>query len=141
MKLKVVYFTRTGTSKRIAEKIASELSCDHIEITDGMNWKGIFGFIRGGYYASKDKAVDIKLSKEVGDYDELVVVSPLWAGGTSPAIRTFLKNVPLEKVNLLITSNGSSAKDRSGYKCVKDIIRSKGNEDAVISELVKKLLA
>jgi len=140
MNLKVVYFTRTGTSRRIAEKIASELSCDVLEITDNMNWKGIFGFIKGGYYASKDKAVDIRLSKEIGDYDELVVVSPLWAGGSAPAIRTFLKNVSLDKVNLVITSNGSSAKDRSGYKCVNDIIKSKSDEEVVIGELVKKLL-
>ncbi|MGB3366848.1 MAG: hypothetical protein WBA54_05135 [Acidaminobacteraceae bacterium] len=140
MNIKVVYFTRTGTSRRIAEKIASELSCDVVEIRDDMKWKGIFGFIKGGYYASKDKPVKIKLSKEIGDYDELVVVSPLWAGGSAPAIRTFLKNISLEKVNLVITSNGSSVKDRSGYKCVNDIIKSKSNEETVIGDLVKKIM-
>lgn len=140
MDYKVVYFTRTGTSKRIAEKIAAKLSCETIQITDNMNWTGIIGFLKGGYYASKNKDVMIKASKKIGAYDEIVVVSPLWAGGLAPAIKGFLKSISVEKVNLVVASNGSSIKNRQGYKSVSDIIRSKNNEDAVIRELIDRLL-
>lgn len=140
MNYKVVYFTRTGTSKRIAEKIANKLSCETIEITDDMNWKGIIGFLKGGYYASKNKDVDIKLSKKIETFDELVVVSPLWAGDVVPAIKVFLKSTPIDKVNLVITSNGSIIKNHSGYKSVSDIVKSRNNEDATIGNLVNSLL-
>src|SRR5665647_2778600 len=136
MEYKVIYFTRTGTSKRIAEKIAAKLSCESIQITDNMNWKGIIGFLKGGYYASLDKDVDIKTSKKIEAFDELVVVSPLWAGGIAPAVKVFLKSISAQKVNLVITSNGSSIKNRIGYKSVTDIIKSNNDEDVVISNLI-----
>jgi len=59
MNYKVVYFTRTGNSKRVAEKIANKLSCETIQITDNINWKGILGFLKGGYYSSKNRNVGV----------------------------------------------------------------------------------
>lgn len=140
MNYKVVYFTRSGTSKRVAEKIAKKLSCETIQISDDKNWKGIIGFIKGGYYASKNKDVDIKTSKEIETFDELIVVSPLWAGGVAPAIKVFLKSTAIDKVNLVITSSGSIINDRSGYKSVRDIVKNRNNEDATIDNLVNTLL-
>lgn len=140
MNYKVVYFTRTETSRRVANKIAKGLSCEAIEVTDNMNWKGIFGFIKGGYYASKKKPVEINLSSELGSYDEIIIVSPLWAGGVVPAINTFLKNVSQDKVNLVLTSNGSTSNDRSNYKSITDIVKNNKNEDILIKELIDRLL-
>lgn len=138
MNYKIVYFTRTGTSKRIAEKIAEKLSCDIIEVTDNINWKGILGFLKGGYYSSKNKEVKIKVSKDINVDDELIVVTPLWAGYICPAMRTFLKSIKLDNVHLIVTSNGSKLKDRVYYKSINDIVKSKNNEDKVISDFIKK---
>lgn len=140
MNYKVVYFTRTGTSKRIAEKIADKLSCETIQITDNKNWKGIFGFIKAGYYSSTNRAVDIKTSEKIEADDELVVVSPMWAGGITPAVKKFLETTPIDKVHLVITSNGSTINKRSGYKSVRDIEKNKNNEDLIISDLINSLL-
>ena len=76
MKYRVVYFTRTGNSRRVAEKIAAELSVEAAEITDHVNWKGFFGFLKGGYYASTDKDVEINLHESLNHADELIVVTP-----------------------------------------------------------------
>ena len=137
---KVVYFTRTGTSKRVAEKIANKLSCDAIQITDNMNWKGILGFLKGGYYASKNKDVHIKIHGNLDNADELIVVTPLWAGKVTPSIKTFLKTTTLDKIHLVVTSNGSTIKNSSGFKSVSDIVKTKNNEDVTIDNLVKSLL-
>lgn len=139
MNNKVLFFTRTGNSRRIAEKLADELSCQIIEVTDNMNWNGIWGFIKGGYYASRDKVVAIKTSADVEDYDELIVVSPLWAGKLAPDIKEFLKTVEKDKVHLVVVSSGSNISDESAYKSVDLITKSKKNEDEVINQLVKQL--
>lgn len=139
MGYKVIYFTRTGTSKRIAEKISAKLSCEAVQVTDNMNWKGVFGFIKGGYYASKKKDVEIKVSQPVDPSDQLVVVSPMWAGGTVPAIRVFLKGKDLGKVDLVLTSNGTAGRNTTGYKSVTNIIRSNKNEDKDIEVLTNRL--
>ena len=136
---KVVYFTRTGNSKRVAEKIANKLSCETIQITDNMDWKGILGFIKGGYYASQNKHVDIKIHGNLNIADEFIVVTPLWAGRETPAIRTFLKTITLDKIHLVVTSNGSNIKERSGFKSVSDIVKNKNNEDGIINTLVSSL--
>ncbi len=140
MNYKVVYFTRTGTSKRVAEKIANKLSCGAIQITDNMNWKGIFGFLKGGMYASKNKNVDIKINGNLDGADEFIVVTPLWAGGVVPAIKTFLKTISLGKIHLVVTSKGSNIKDPSGFKSVSSIVKSKKNEEDIINNLVNNLL-
>ena len=140
MNYKVVYFTRTGISKRVAEKIANKLSCEVVQITDNMNWKGILGFIKGGYYATKNKTVDIKIHGNLADTDELIVVSPLWAGVVVPAIKTFFETTTLNRIHLVVTSGGSTIKDPSGFKSVSDIVKSKNNEDGVINDLVSGLL-
>lgn len=139
MNYKVVYFTRSGISQRVAEKIGAKLSCEVAQVTDNMNWNGIFGFLKGGYYASKNKDVEIKVSKNVADADELIVVSPLWAGGVVPAIRMFLKTTNPNKVHLVITSSGSTTSKREGYKSVTDVVKNNKNEDAAISGLVDSL--
>ncbi|MBL4937046.1 hypothetical protein JK636_14925 [Clostridium sp. YIM B02515] len=140
MNYKVVYFSRTGTSKKVAAKIAAKLSCETIEIKDNINWKGLIGFIKGGYYASKNKKVEISLSGSVGNADEIVLVTPLWAGGPAPAVTSFLKKFPSDKVHLVVTSKGSTIKNHSsGFKSITSIVRSNNNEDSAIENLVKSL--
>ena len=138
-KYKVVYFTRTGNSRRIAERLGDKLSCRVIEITDNMNWEGIWGFLKGGYYASKNKVVAIKTSEEIGDYDELIVISPLWAGGITPDVKELFKTVEKDKVHLVVASKGSKIKNESGYKSVNSIVKREQNEDEVIDNLINKL--
>ena len=139
MGYKVVYFTRTGNSKRVAQKLAEKMSCELVEITDNKNWNGIFGFIKGGYYASKNKEVVIKTSKNVEPGDELILVSPIWAGGLVPAVKVFLNSVETHKIHLVVTSKANTVKNPEAFKSVTDIIQSRKNEDEVLEKFVNKL--
>jgi hypothetical protein len=139
VKYQVVYFTRTNYSKSIAEKIAKKLSCEAIQITDNKNWKGFLGFMKAGFYSSINKPVEIEILGNIKAADETIVVAPLWAGGIAPAVRAFLKTIPLDKVHLVVTSNGSQLKNRSGYQSVSDIAKNTNNEDLVIDALVSSL--
>jgi len=141
MNYKVVYFTKTGNSRRIAEKIAGKLSCKAIAITDNINWNGFFGLVKAGYYGMLGKDVQINVNGNISDAEELIVVTPLWADTTAPSIKTFLKRVSLEKVHLVVSSNSSRIKNRSGFKSVSEIISNKNNEDTVIEALVNALSA
>ena len=136
---KVVYFTRTGNCKRVAEKIANKMNCQIIEVTDNMNWAGLWGFFKGGYYASRNKVVAIKTSDTLEDYDELIVVSPLWAGGVAPDIKELMKIVEKDKVHLVVVSSGSMISEVSEYKSATSIIVKEKTEDVVIDHLVKEL--
>jgi len=145
MNIVVLFFSRTGTSKRVATKIAEGLKLKPIEITDDKNWKGILGYIKGGYYSSTNKSVNIKVNGDFKDADEYVVVSPLWAGGPTPTVREFLKQVPLNKVNLVLTCKGSNiesallkyetsvGKLKAGF----GIVNRLNNENKCIEDIIK----
>ena len=136
----VLYFTRTNNSKRIAEKISANLSCELIQVTDNINWKGIFGWLKAGNYSLRNKHVDIEFLGDVDGIDEYIVVGPLWAGGLAPALRTLLNQLPRDKVHLVVSSKQDHVEDRSGYLSVHDITSNTGNEDRVIEELFNSLL-
>ena len=136
----VLYFTRTDNSKRVAEKIANKLSCELVQITDNINWKGIFGYIKAGFYSMTNKHVDIQFLGDLDAVEEYIIVGPLWAGGLAPALKTVLNQFPRDKVHLVVTSIESHVEDRSGYLSVDDITSKTDNEDAVIDDLVNSLL-
>lgn len=141
----ILFFSRTGNSKRVATKIASGLGLKPIEITDDKNWNGIFGYLKGGYYASTSKSVNIKVNGDYKDADEYIVVSPLWAGGPAPTVREFLKQVQINKVNLVLTCKGSDiesaltkyenkiGKLKSGF----GIIERLKDEDKRVEEIIQ----
>jgi len=139
MNRKVVYFTRSGTSKKVAEKLAAKLDCPLVQITDSKNWNGIIGYIRAGYYASRNKPVAITVSAKIGETDELVVVSPLWAGTIAPSVQAFVNMVSAGRIHLVVTSLGSTIKDRSAYKSVSDVVNKNHDEDRVIASLLNRL--
>lgn len=141
----VLFFSRTGTSKRVAIKIATSLGLTPLEITDDKNWNGVFGYLRGGYYASSNKSVNIKVNGDFKAADEYIVVSPLWAGGPAPSVREFLKQVPISKVNLILTCKGSDIEsaltkyeDKVGkLKAGFGIVQRFKDEDKRIQEIIQ----
>lgn len=138
--MKVVYFSRSGTSKRVAEKIAKQLGLSMIELSDNKSWKGPIGYMRAGYYSMKNKDLILHTSEPLDNNEEIILVTPLWAGGIAQPSRVFLRDKDLKKVSLVITSLGSKAKldrPREVYGFVGDIVDKDKNEDAVIRSLVE----
>jgi len=110
MKKIVVYYSKTGNSRRVAEKIGSNLDIETIEIIDANKYKGIFGFIKGGYFASSLKKVDYSFKSQfpISEYDYVYVVGPIWANKLAPSIYSFLMDYKLKEKTLVLTNNGSN---------------------------------
>ena len=51
MKVLVAFYSRTGSTKLVAEAIAQALNADVEEIKDKKDRNGIFGFLKSGYEA------------------------------------------------------------------------------------------
>ncbi len=109
MRSLVVFYSRTGNTKFMAEKVAAELSADTEEVVDLKNRRGWLGFIRAGYDATRSKVTKIqKTQKSSWDYDLIVVGTPVWNSRLTPAIRTYLKENDLsqKRVALFSTNEG-----------------------------------
>jgi flavodoxin len=108
-----VLYSRTGNSKFVAKKVASELGADTEEVVDLENRRGLFGFIRAGYDATRGKVTKIeKTQKSPWDYDLKVVGTPVWNSRLTLAIRTYLKENDLsqKRVALFSTNEGRGSK-------------------------------
>jgi flavodoxin len=101
MKTLVVYYSRTGITKKIADTISGSLECDIEEIVDKEKRGGIIGYIKSGYEASRNKLSLIEDPKhDLSQYELLIIGTPVWAGKMSVPVRAYL-NQNMDKIPLL----------------------------------------
>ena len=115
MKALIVYYSRTGTTKKVAEELADRLKADKEEIIDKKNRKGPIGYMIAGKDAMRKKLTKInELKKNPENYDLLVIGTPIWAFTMVPAIRTFLMKIKYynKKIALFYTA-GSSGMEKT----------------------------
>jgi|GEM_PF-6405608 len=99
----VIYFSRTGSCRKIAEKIASEMKCDIFELSDNYNWKGLIGFVRGVVHSAKDTPIDYRpLGIDINKQKTIYLVAPIWAGKLQPTMRSFIKQESLYNSQLFV---------------------------------------
>jgi len=109
LKSLVVYYSRTGNARFVAETIAAEIGADIEEVIDLKKRSGAFGFLSGGFAARRGKETEIAPTKKSpAGYDLVIVGTPVWAGRPTPAIRTYLKKNDLsgKKVAVFFAQGG-----------------------------------
>ena len=112
MKILIIFYSRTGTTKKVAENIAKILKADIEEIFDNKNRIGVLGYINAGKDASFKRLTSIKkLEKDSSKYDLLIIGTPIWAGNITPAVRTYISDKKFNKVAFFITAGGGECKN------------------------------
>jgi flavodoxin len=111
LKSLVVYYSRTGNARFVAETIAAEIGADVEEVIDMKKRSGVLGYLSGGKDARQGKETQIAPSKKsFADYDLIIVGTPIWAARPTPAIITYLKknNFSGKKVGVFFTQGGKN---------------------------------
>jgi len=91
MKILVVFYSRSGRTKKIAKAISDILKCDKEEIFDLKNRKGIPGFLSAGTDANLRRLTAIKeIKNNPSLYDLVIIGTPVWSSNISTPIRTYL---------------------------------------------------
>ena len=94
----ILYYTRTGTNKIIAEHIQSHIKDAQLaEIKTTDDREGIFGFITCSFDQWFDRDAEISdLSIIIDDYDTVIICAPIWMQNLSSPARTFIKQSDLK---------------------------------------------
>lgn len=132
MKTLVVFYSRTGNTKIVADKISKILNADIEEIIDKKNRKGILGWLRSGRDSTLKKTAEIEFWKNPIDYDLVIIGTPIWAFSMAPAIRTYLSENKFNKIAFFSTSGGSE-----GEKIFKEMEKISEEPIATLSLLTK----
>lgn len=82
MKTIVLYYSKNGSNKYLARKIAGHLSCDIEEIKPRLD---VFLL-----YLMRINLGNRTLKHDIGDYDKVILCGPIWIGKLIPPLRSFL---------------------------------------------------
>lgn len=89
----IVYFSYTGNTRMIANKIRDKLNCDILEIKTVIPYSSDYETVVNDEQNSESSTklpdiLDIEL--DLNKYDEIILGTPVWWYRSAPAIRTFL---------------------------------------------------
>lgn len=122
MKTLIVYYSRTGVTKKVAEALAKEMKADAEEIIDTVDRKGMVGYLKSGREAMKKSVAKIKsLKKDISGYDIVIIGTPVWAFTMSSPIRAFIteNRDKMENVAFFCTMGGSG--DTKTFEHMKEL--------------------
>ncbi len=106
----VVYYSRTGNTRKLAQAIAAELDCGVEEIIDRKDRSGVLGYLGSGKDALLKKEADLESDRhDPADYDLVVIGTPVWAWSVSVPVRTWLAQHAerLPEVAFFLTTGGT----------------------------------
>lgn len=110
MKTLIVFYSRTGTTKKVAQAMAEKLGADVEEIFDTVDRSGVVGYLKSGRDAMKKKLTLLKpASKDPAEYDLVVIGTPNWGRHMATPIRTYIveQKDRIKKAAFFCTQGGS----------------------------------
>jgi flavodoxin len=107
MRILVAYYSRTGTTEKVAHALATALGADIEAIVDHTRRRGIIGYLRSGYEATLGRLVLIApATRDPWSYDLVVVGTPIWNQCLSSPVRSYLERHEFHKVAFFCTCGG-----------------------------------
>jgi flavodoxin len=148
----VVYFSFTGSTKSIAEKIAETLGADIMELKTSKNYptEGFRKYFWGGksvIFGEKPELTNEHI--DLSQYDTIIIGTPVWAGSFTPPIKSFISQYKIQgkRIALFASHAGGGAqkcftklkKELSGNEFIGEIdfVEPKKSLEENLSETVK----
>ncbi|MBE7718877.1 flavodoxin family protein [Lacrimispora indolis] len=148
----VVYFSFTGSTKFIAEKIAETMNADIAQLKTSKEYPadGFKKYFFGGksvIFGEKPDLVNEPI--DWNRYDTIIIGTPVWAGSFAPPIKSFISQYKIrgKRIALFASHGGGGAKkcfaklkkELSGneFICEIDFVEPKKNREGNTSKAVK----
>jgi hypothetical protein len=89
----VVYHSRTGNTRRVAQTLAPRLHADLDEIRLSESRRGPVGYVRCAVEAIAELIPNVLSSRDPHDYGLVIVGTPVWFWSLSSPVRRYLRKV------------------------------------------------
>lgn len=119
----VVYYSKTGNTKKVGDIIASILKADTEQLIDKKKRTGFLGYVLGGRDGLLKKGTEIETIKhDPKNYDIIAIGTPVWSWNIVPAIRSYLKQNPIKGKKVILFATMGSSGDKKSYEDIKKLI-------------------
>jgi len=112
-KVLLVYFSRSGTTQKLAQWIAHETGWDLDPIVEDQDRRGLRGYMRSARDSWNEHRVEVAApKKDPSDYELVVIGTPVWVAGVSSPVRSYLLDHAevLRRVAFFATMGGRGSK-------------------------------
>ncbi|MGZ7049881.1 MAG: flavodoxin family protein [Methanobacterium sp.] len=119
----MVFYSRTGTTRRVAEEIRENLDGDMEELRDKRNRSGAAGYMRSLINALRRTPADLEDIKNDPSIYELVIIgTPIWAGKISTPIRAYITQNQAKFNNVAFFATAGSNSFEGAFAEMKELI-------------------
>ena len=111
MRVSILYYSRTGTTRTLAKALADEFCADIAEIRCPRYDGGSLRYLLAGYDSLTGKLPTIEVPRTTAkDYDLLLLGAPIWTSHPAVPLRAFLAKAPTlpDRIGLFLTYGGHS---------------------------------
>lgn len=126
MKILIVYYSRTGVTKKLADFIAKKIGAETEEIKDTVNRAGVLGYMLAGRDGMKRRLTKLEPPKlNPVDFDLVIIGTPIWSWNMSAPTRTYLEEYKsqFKQAAFFCTMGGSG--HETAFKEMEEIIGKK----------------
>lgn len=126
MKILLAYYSRSGTTKTLADYLVKNLNSDLLEIKTPDNRNGLTGYLKSGKEALKKEMPPInKFEINISDYDLVLVGTPVWVGTMASPVRTFMFENKSKFKNVAFFSTQGSVNNQKIFEEMESLINIK----------------
>lgn len=114
----VIYYSRSGNTKKVAQEIAGALGADLEAIADPADRSGLLGYLRSGFEAYFRTLAEIgPAHRDPQAYDLVIIGTPIWDMSLSSPVRSYLHRYQdrLPAVAFFCTCGGSGGERTFGH--------------------------
>ena len=126
MQALVVYYSRTGHTKKIGDELAKAMSADMEELVDTANRAGPIGWLMSGREGSGRKLAKIQpVKKDPANYDIVVIGTPIWSRNMSSPVRAYLTENKAKFKNVAFFCTEGSSGSEKAFAEMEEVIGKK----------------
>jgi flavodoxin len=110
-KVLVAYYSRSGYTSAVAKRVARECNAELLSIKDARGRRGLRGYLRSSLEAALHMKASIRSTVLRGNYDLVVIGTPVWFWNISSPVRAFiaLHRPEFKRLAFFCTYGGSGA--------------------------------
>jgi flavodoxin len=124
-KILLVYYSRSGNTRVLAEALIQKLGCEWVELRPKTDYsRGVWGFLKALLHSMGGRIPEIEvIGKRAESYELVIVGGPIWGGRIATPVRSFLRGhqKKLKRVAFFATQGGTSGGERAIERMKSDV--------------------